>query len=543
MLRLRIEGSRRARGAFALIATLAVAALLASPAEARPRKRAPVHGWHTGYSAIVVDAKTGKVLHETKADAVRHPASLTKIMTLYLLFEQIEAGKLKLDSKLKVSARAAAQAPSKLGLDEDDTIAVEDAIKALVTRSANDVAVAIAEAIGGSEENFAQLMTKKARALGMQRTIFKNASGLPDAEQVTTARDFAVLGRAIQDRFPRQYRYFAIKSFEWQGVGIRNHNKLLGKIDGLDGIKTGYTRASGFNLVSSVRVNERHVVAVVLGGNTAAARDARMRELIRTNLARASTGARTAPRVVETPEAAPARPVRIASTTPVEIAPVSATAPSPGSEEPIRPTPVKTFVVGKSGEPASPGAAKPGTLGVVAPTSLSLMTPAGAVVQQWIVGPQPAAERQVLATPAAAAPAPAPAETPVAATPVAAPAVASPAPAAIAVVIPAPATASVPVIAPPAPSTIPTRAPANLRGGWLIQVGAFPDERQARERLDATRGKLSALLAKAAPYTEKTVKGSSTLYRARFAGLDEAGARRACELLKKSDIACMATKN
>ncbi len=539
MLRLRMEGSRRARWAFALIATLVAAALLTTPAEARPRKRAPAQGWHTGYSAIVVDAKTGKVLHETKADAVRHPASLTKIMTLYLLFEQIDAGKLKLDSKLKVSARAAAQAPSKLGLDEDDTIAVEDAIKALVTRSANDVAIAIAEAIGGSEENFARLMTKKARALGMQRTTFKNASGLPDAEQVTTAREFAVLGRAIQDRFPRHYRYFAIKSFEWQGVDIRNHNKLLGKIDGLDGIKTGYTRASGFNLVSSVRANQRHVVAVVLGGNTAAARDARMRELIRTNLARASTGARTAPRVVEAPEAAPTRPVRIASTVPVEIAPTSASAPSPGSEEPIRPTPVKTFVVGKSGEPASPGTAKPGTLGVVPSTSLSLMTPAGAVVQQWTVGPQPAAERQALVVPVAPAPAPAP-ETPAPALPVTIPSAPSPAPAIVATVTPAPASA--PVSAPPAHS-IPTSAPANVRGSWLIQVGAFPDERQARERLEETRIKLRVQLAKAAPYTEKTVKGSSTLYRARFAGLDEAGARRACELLKKSDIACMATKN
>ena len=347
-------------------------------------------------------------------------------------------------------------------------------------------------------------MTKKARALGMQRTTFKNASGLPDAEQVTTAREFAILGRAIQDRFPRHYRYFAIKSFEWQGVGIRNHNKLLGKIDGLDGIKTGYTRASGFNLVSSVRVNERHVVAVVLGGNTAAARDARMRELIRTNLARASTGARTAPRIVEAPEATPARPVRIASTVPVEIPPISATAPSPGSEEPIRPTPVKTFVVGKSGEPASPGAAKPGTLGVVPSTSLSLMTPAGAVIQQWTVGPQPAAERQVLVV-ARGSPLRRPPKRPPRLRPLQLPPLHRP----HRPLWPSSRPPRAAVSAPPAPA-IPTRAPANVRGGWLIQVGAFPDERQARERLDATRGKLSALLAKAAPYTEKTVKGSNT---------------------------------
>jgi len=227
--------------------------------------------------------------------------------------------------------------------------------------------------------------------------------------------------------------------------------------------------------------------------------------------------------------------VRIASAAPVEIVATSATAPSPGSEEPIRPTPVKTFIIGKSGEPASPGAAKPGTLGVV--PAASLMTPIGTVVQQWTVGPQPAVERQGIVAPAAPAPALTPAEMP--------------APSAVAVVAPAPPSAPVSATpipasaapsAPPAPS-IPTSAPANLRGGWLIQVGAFPDERQARERIDATRGKLSALLAKAAPYTEQTIKGSITLFRARFAGLDEAGARRACAMLKKSEIACMATKN
>src|SRR5262249_1483203 len=212
-----------------------------------------------------------------------------KIMTLYLLFEQIEVGRFRLDSRLPISAHAAAQEPSKLGLESGQSIATEDAIKAVVTKSANDIAVAIAEAIAGSEEEFARLMTRKAHALGMTRTVYMNASGLPDDEQVTTARDQALLGRAIQDRFPRYYRYFATSSFHFRGMDMRNHNHLLGRVQGIDGIKTGYTRASGFNLVSSVRRGGRHLVAVVFGGASSGARDARMRDLIEQNIAEAAT--------------------------------------------------------------------------------------------------------------------------------------------------------------------------------------------------------------------------------------------------------------
>ncbi|TMJ64989.1 MAG: D-alanyl-D-alanine carboxypeptidase, partial [Alphaproteobacteria bacterium] len=165
------------------------------------------------YADIVVDANSGAILHATNPDARRHPASLTKIMTLYLLFEQLEAGKLKLDSALKVSSEAAGQAPTKLGLKPGSTLVVEDAIKGMVTRSANDAAVVVAEAIAGSESDFAKLMTRKAQALGMTGTVYKNASGLPDDDQVTTARDQSVLGRAIQERFPRHYKYFSIRSF------------------------------------------------------------------------------------------------------------------------------------------------------------------------------------------------------------------------------------------------------------------------------------------------------------------------------------------
>ena len=219
-------------------------------------------------------------------------------MTLYLLFEQLEAGKLSLDTELPISTRAALQNPTKLGLKANQTIKVEDAIKGLVTKSANDAAVVVAEALGGSEEEFAKLMTAKAGALGMLGTTYVNASGLPAEAQITTARDQAILGRAIQHRFPVHYQYFATPSFRYKGAEMRNHNNLLGQVKGVDGIKTGYTEASGYNLTSSVRRDEKHIVAVVLGGTSNGARDARMRQLIEAHISQASTQ-RTAPIIVE----------------------------------------------------------------------------------------------------------------------------------------------------------------------------------------------------------------------------------------------------
>src|SRR3954467_5061035 len=241
------------------------------------------------FASIIVDGNSGATLSANNPDGLRHPASLTKIMTLYLLFERLDAGKLKLDSEMEVSEHASEQAPTKLGLRPGQTIRVEDAIKGLVTRSANDAAVVIAEAIAGDEDDFAKLMTRKARALGMTRTVYRNASGLPDDEQVTTARDQSTLGRAIQDRFPRYYRYFATNVFVYRGHAIRNHNKLLGSVEGVDGIKTGYTRASGFNLVSSMRRGNRHLVGVVMGGRSGGSRDAAMRSLLAENLEKAAT--------------------------------------------------------------------------------------------------------------------------------------------------------------------------------------------------------------------------------------------------------------
>jgi len=241
------------------------------------------------FSSIIVDANSGATLSANSPDGIRHPASLTKIMTLYLLFERLEAGKMKLDTEMSVSEHASDQAPTKLGLRPGQTIKVEDAIKGLVTRSANDAAVVIAEAIAGSEDDFAKMMTRQARAIGMSHTTYRNASGLPNDEQVTTARDQSTLGRAIQDRFPRYYRYFSTQTFNYHGQSIRNHNHLLGEVEGVDGIKTGYTQASGFNLVTSMHRGNRYLVGVVMGGHSGGSRDAIMRSLLAENLSKAST--------------------------------------------------------------------------------------------------------------------------------------------------------------------------------------------------------------------------------------------------------------
>ncbi len=254
----------------------------------------------SNYAAFVIDANTGSVLYSRNADATRYPASLTKMMTLYLLFEDLERGKISLGSRLTVSQNAANQAPTKLGLAPGSTIRVEDAILALVTKSANDVAVVIAENLSGSVTAFAQRMTQTARSLGMNATTFRNPHGLPDSGQVTTARDMATLGRALHDRFPQYYSYFSTPSFTWNGVTIRNHNNLLGEA-GINGIKTGYTSASGYNLVTSYQLNGRYVVAVVMGGDTASGRDDEMRRLLAQYVPHASNGPRTAALVVASP--------------------------------------------------------------------------------------------------------------------------------------------------------------------------------------------------------------------------------------------------
>ncbi len=241
------------------------------------------------HAAMVIDGNTGAVLHSDDADELRHPASLTKMMTLYLAFELLEQGRMSMTDRVPVSQEAASQAPSNLDLEPGESISVSEAIRALVTKSANDVAVALAEKIGGSERNFVRLMNARARDLGMTKTNFENPSGLPDKNQVTTARDMITLGLRLQDHFPNYYPLFATRSFAFNRATYRNHNTLLNTFQGIDGIKTGYTRMSGFNLVSSVRRGGRHVVGAVFGGSSAASRNAEMRNLLTRALARAST--------------------------------------------------------------------------------------------------------------------------------------------------------------------------------------------------------------------------------------------------------------
>jgi len=243
------------------------------------------------YATIIVDADSGAVLHAENAELKNRPASLTKMMTLYLTFEAIRDRRLTLDQRLPVSQHAADQGPTKLYLRPGSTIRVEDAILAAVTKSANDATTVLAEAIGGSESAFARKMTEKASALGMMRTNFHNATGLPDDLQITTARDMAILAQALYSHFPERSHYFATKNFRWGNNLYNNHNRLLGVYEGVDGIKTGYTNASGFNLVTSVRRNGRHIYAVVLGGQTSFARDQQMRKLLDQTFARITPGA------------------------------------------------------------------------------------------------------------------------------------------------------------------------------------------------------------------------------------------------------------
>ena len=489
----------------ALAAVVTIVALGADPADARRRKKfRPAMGYAPPYAAIVVDANTGKILHDDNADARRHPASLTKVMTLYLLFEQIESGRLRLDSRLPVSEHAASMAPSKLGVRPGQTIEVEDAIKALVTKSANDVAAVIAEAIADDEDDFAKLMTRKARALGMSRTTYMNASGLPDPAQVTTARDQATLGRAIQDRFPRYYRYFATQRFHYRGRTIGNHNRLVGRVDGVDGIKTGYTRASGFNLVSSMKRRDRHVVAVVLGGRSGRIRDAQMHRLLESNIVEASAR-RTAPRVVEVAQNEPprAKPARVAEQEPRAKTRVAAAFDAiPEAEaQPFpqrQPQPRQAFA---SAQPmmlaSAPPSPPPGSAEPIKPTLVKTMT----------VKRGPSAVPQVQQDE--------PARTSAVARRVASLGV-------------------VPVAEP---------RPRVAKGEWVIQIGAFPVEAQANEKLKEARSNTRGALGRAEPFTERVMKGETALYRARFAGFDRDSADAACKQLKRNDFDCMVVRN
>lgn len=602
MLRTTLASSRAVRVcALGLVAATAAIAFTTSTAEARHYR----HRYHVGrhhhheesesyspqFASIIVDANSGATLSSNSPDGVRHPASLTKIMTLYLLFERLESGKMTLDTEMPVSEHASEQDPTKLDLRPGQTIRVEDAIKGIVTKSANDAAVVISEAIGGDESDFAKMMTRKARALGMTRTTYVNASGLPADEQVTTARDQATLGRAIQDRFPRYYRYFATEAFNFRGRTVHGHNHLLGSVEGVDGIKTGYTRASGFNLVTNLRRGNRHLVGVVLGGRSGGSRDAIMRSLLAENLEKA-TGTRTVAAITERNPAdanadvaedeAQSRPtqavqvqgavqVASASSEPTALPPTRSIArPSvlaaaaaamppaaarldqakpepaplssgviqsqsiatiPGSSEPMKPVKVKTVQI-KAGQVKVASAATPGAP-VTNSISSSTARPdvpetSGAVVSKAETGRVDAAEMP---------PQPARFGTgngvlgvlPASSVPASAP------------------SQAMAYAAPPQPQTVQQNGaikPVAGHTGWIIQVGALESESEARERIDAARNQARGLLSKADPFTEAVVaKGDRKLFRARFAGLDRDQAEAVCRTLKRSEISCITVKN
>ncbi|MEE9381625.1 MAG: D-alanyl-D-alanine carboxypeptidase family protein, partial [Hyphomonadaceae bacterium] len=249
------------------------------------------------YASIVIDTATDEVLHARHADAERYPASLTKIMTLYMLFDALKSGEVTLNEKLPVSRFATWQAPSRLGMRAGSTISVRDAINALVTKSANDVAVVVAERLGGSEARFAALMTVKAQSMGMQNTVFANASGLPDDRQHSTARDLAIMSEHLLEEHADYYDYFSTTRFSWGGRSYKNHNALLGEVEGVDGIKTGYTRASGYNLIASAQRDGRRVIVVMLGGSTSRTRNSHVEALIEA----AYTAIETVPATSEEP--------------------------------------------------------------------------------------------------------------------------------------------------------------------------------------------------------------------------------------------------
>ncbi len=555
--------------------------------QARQHHHEARESYNPAFSSIIVDGNSGATLSANNPDASRHPASLTKIMTLYLLFERLDAGKMTLGTEMEVSAHASEQAPTKLGLRPGQSIRVEDAIKGLVTRSANDAAVVIAEAIAGDEGDFARQMTRKARALGMTRTVYRNASGLPDDNQVTTARDQSTLGRAIQDHFPRYYRYFSTVAFNYRGHSIRNHNRLLGNVEGVDGIKTGYTRASGFNLVTSMRRGNRHLVGVVLGGRSGGSRERTVAAIAERNASDANADvaeAEAESRPTRTVQAQGAVQVVSASTEPAAAPPVRSAAPAtrsviaqaaaavppaqakpepapltsgviqtqsiaaiPGSSEPMKPVKVKTVQV-KAGQMklASAGSAQPATAitNAISPARPEVPETSSAVVAKAETNKAETNRAEINRAETnrveVAPPQPANHGTgngllgvlPASSVPP------SPIPQAMAYADPAPRAQ---------PQIIQQNGaikPAAAHTGWIVQVGALESESEARQRIEAARNQARGLLAKADPFTEPVVaKGDRKLFRARFAGLDRDQAEAVCRTLKRSDISCIAVRN
>lgn len=569
-----ISGLGRMRSLPILFATLLIslAFVLAgmNDAEAATRKKRKAAFVPTA-AALVMDANTGRVLYSSNADTHCYPASLTKVMTLYLLFERLQQGKVALDTRMPVSAHAANQAPSRLGLRPGETIRVEDAILALVTKSANDVAAVVAEYLGGTERDFARMMTARARALGMSRTQYMNASGLPNRAQLTTARDQATLARRVQTDFPQYYAYFSTEEFTWDDKTFRNHNHLLGKYAGVNGLKTGYTAASGFNLTTTVKHDGRSVIGVVLGGKTARARDTRMISLLDRTMPRAvamrDTGTRLAaamrPAVPggisnedrnalaslaatdepDPDEASYTGTDQVASLTasaPLAaptaivlkpIAPLQPIAPSAAPSEPLRTAmtePVAPPSILPAPRPAGPEEKVAESRPVAAP--IDSATAYALAAFRKAEGPVRQAGRQIgnfIVTPAQASEGPQPTE-PV--THLGTP------PQRLDLL-----TAGVAPGARPSGRGWTAGDPLIPEGSWVIQIGAYADQADAVDRI-RTAIKAAPELGDAVPVTIPVKTADNrTLYRSRFGGFEgEKEARNACGRLARESISCIA---
>ncbi len=433
------------------------------------------------YAAIVVDAESGEVLFARHADSRRYPASITKVMTLYLAFEALAEGKIKLDDVITVSPRAASQPPSKLGLAAGQTITVDDAMRATAVRSANDMAMALAEHIGGSQDRFAAQMTLKARELGMTQTRYVNPNGLPDARQLTSARDLAILARAVMRDYPQYYRYFGLHDWAYNGREYRNTNGLLRGGEGYDGLKTGYTNASGYNLAASAVRDGRRIITIVLGGRTTASRNAHVAALMDTGFEVERARAR-------------GETIQVAQT----FFEARGFGIGPDSNGPI-----EYASVGQEEEDGGTGSSVP---------------PAGGVAYAALPASPPPATRVTPPPSERAAAVERPADV-------------------TAILNGGSSVATPPRPRPPArpPAREPAREPA---GRWAVQVGAFRDETVARDWLTEINRRFRSQFTAA----ERTVQNASGWYRSRFTGMTEQGARSACAALAERRVTCMVVR-
>ncbi len=458
----------------ALLVVLVCLASAAAPALAKVR-----------FSAISIDARTGKVLYANDADGLRHPASLTKVMTLYLLFQDLKSGKIKLNSTIRISARAAAMAPSKLGVKPGTAISVETAIKAIVVKSANDVATAVGENLGGTEQAFAARMTTTAHALGMSRTLFRNASGLPNPAQVTTARDMATLSLRIQRDFPQYYPYFRTMAFTYRGKTIRTHNRLLGRYKGTDGIKTGYIAASGFNLTTSALRGGKRVVGVVLGAKSGSARNAYMMKMLDRAFPKCTAGKTIAAQVGTSNGAID--PLAGTAAAGTKIKPKrSLLAAQSKSEEP-------TIADIAEGDPQDGvGDANSEGAGAEDVADEAATAPSAPQVIEGKIG-------------SAALPDNLPFE------------------------VKPEATQS---------AQLNTLVASLPELGWHIQIGSFAGKKDAQLRLQKLRLSGPTELRDKPAFTVTVQKGSETTYRARFSGFSEKSARETCQQIERKSMAC-----